>query len=84
MLSFEPAGGVEAARTCLDRLRLPAIGPSLGGVESLVTRPATTSHAGLTPEERARAGVSDALVRVSVGIEAADDLIADFRQALAE
>ena len=59
-------------------------GPSLGGVETLVTRPATTSHAGLTGEERARAGVTDSLIRVSVGIETAADLVADFTQALAD
>ena len=55
---------------------------SLGGVETLVTRPATTSHSGLCPEERLKAGVTDSLIRVSVGIEAAEDLIADFDQAL--
>jgi cystathionine beta-lyase/cystathionine gamma-synthase len=82
MLSFELRGGAEAARRVLDRLELPAVGPSLGGVESLATRPATTSHAGLTPAERAKLGISDGLIRVSVGIEAAEDLIADFRQAL--
>jgi len=84
MLSFEPKGGVEAARRCLARLRLPVSGPSLGGVETLVTRPATTSHAGLSGEERARAGVTDSLIRVSVGIETAADLVADFTQALAD
>jgi len=82
VLSFELRGGTEAARRALDRLELPAVGPSLGGVESLVTRPATTSHAGLTPAERARLGISDGLIRVSVGIEAAEDLIADFRRAI--
>jgi cystathionine beta-lyase/cystathionine gamma-synthase len=61
---------------------IPVVAPSLGGVESLVTRPAATSHVGLTPEERAKAGISDGLVRVSIGIEATDDLIADFGQAL--
>jgi cystathionine beta-lyase/cystathionine gamma-synthase len=61
---------------------IPVVAPSLGGVESLVTRPAATSHVGLTPEERAKAGISDGLVRVSIGIEGTDDLIADFGQAL--
>jgi cystathionine beta-lyase/cystathionine gamma-synthase len=83
MLSFEPDGGAAAARRVLDRLELPVIGPSLGGVETLVTRPVTTSHAGLTPDELKRVGISDALIRVSVGIEDAEDLIRDFTAALA-
>jgi cystathionine beta-lyase/cystathionine gamma-synthase len=56
--------------------------PSLGGVESLVTRPVTTSHALMDKAERKIAGISDALIRYSVGIESADDLIADLQQAL--
>ena len=83
MLSFEPAGGIEASRRFLDRVELPAVGPSLGGVETLVTRPASTSHAAMTADERAAVGVSDALVRVSVGLEGVDDLLADFDRALA-
>jgi cystathionine gamma-synthase/cystathionine gamma-lyase/cystathionine beta-lyase len=83
MLSLRPKGGVDAAERLLGRLSIPAVAPSLGGVESLVTRPATTSHAGLSAAERARMGVADDLVRVSCGIEAAEDLIADFAQALA-
>ena len=82
MLSFELAGGVEAADRFLERVTLPYVAPSLGGVETLVTRPALTSHAGLTPSEREAAGIADGLVRVSIGIEATDDLIADFDQAL--
>jgi len=61
---------------------VPVIAPSLGGVDSLLTRPATTSHKGLTPEERRRLGLSDALVRMSVGIEASEDLIDDINRAL--
>ncbi len=83
MLSFELHGGVAAAERFMARVKIPLVAPSLGGVESLVTRPATTSHAGLPREERERIGVSDALVRVSVGIEDPADLIADFEQALA-
>jgi cystathionine beta-lyase/cystathionine gamma-synthase len=60
-----------------------ALAPSLGGAESLVTQPCTTTHHGLTPEERARRGISDAMLRFSVGLEDADDLIADLEQALA-
>jgi len=82
MLSFEPAGGSEAASRFLRAVRIPVVAPSLGGVESLVTRPATSSHAGLSPGERAELGISDALVRVSVGIEHAVDLLEDFERAL--
>ncbi|HVH83050.1 MAG TPA: PLP-dependent transferase, partial [Steroidobacteraceae bacterium] len=59
-----------------------AIAPSLGGVHTLLTRPATTSHAGLSPEDRARLGINDGLLRLSVGIEATEDLLEDFAQAL--
>ncbi len=82
MLAFEPRGGREAAERMFSKLTLPIVAPSLGGVETLVTRPATTSHAGLTPEEREAIGISDGLVRVSVGIEAVDELIEDFAGAL--
>lgn len=82
MLSFEVEGGLEAAERVLDRLRIPLVAPSLGGLETLVTLPATTSHVGLSPAERQAAGVTDSLIRVSVGIEAIDDLVADFEQAL--
>ena len=83
MISFEPRGGAEAAERMFKRLRLPLHAPSLGGPETLVTRPAATSHAGLSPEDRARIGISDGLVRVSIGLEAAEDLIEDFGNALA-
>ncbi|MFQ5630014.1 MAG: trans-sulfuration enzyme family protein [bacterium] len=84
VFSFELKGGVQAARRFIDKVKLPVIAPSLGGVETLVTRPVLTSHSGMTPEERAKAGVSDGLVRVSVGVEATEDIIEDFGQALAE
>jgi cystathionine beta-lyase/cystathionine gamma-synthase len=61
---------------------LPAVAPSLGGIRSLITRPAVTSHAGLTRDERSRAGIRDGLIRLSVGIEDTDDLIEDLEQAL--
>ena len=83
MLSFELEGGTDAAERTLSRLELPIVAPSLGGVESLATRPATSSHAGMTAEDRAAAGISDGLIRVSVGIETEADLLADFEQALA-
>jgi cystathionine beta-lyase/cystathionine gamma-synthase len=82
MLSFELAGGTPAAERMIERVRLPISAPSLGGVESLITRPATTSHSGLSREDRARLGISDGLVRLSVGIETTDDLVADLEQAL--
>ncbi len=82
MLSFELAGGLAAARRFLGRVRLPVKAPSLGGVETLLTLPSLTSHAGMAPADRARLGISDGLIRVSVGIEAEEDLIDDFRQAL--
>ncbi len=82
MLSFELEGGTEAAEAFFDRAKLPVIAPSLGGIETLLTRPATTSHSGLSPEERVKMGIADGLVRVSVGIENTEDLIADFSQAL--
>ncbi|MGH3714788.1 MAG: trans-sulfuration enzyme family protein [Micromonosporaceae bacterium] len=82
MLSFRPAGGVAAADALLDAVRLPSSAPSLGGVESLITRPVLTSHAGMSPADRAKVGVTDDLIRLSVGIEGVDDLLADITQAL--
>lgn len=83
MLSFELEGDAGAAERLIERLELPISSASLGGVESLVTCPAATSHAGISREERARAGISDGLIRFSVGIEATEDLIADLARALA-
>lgn len=82
MLGLELKGSGEDAIRVVDRLRLIALAPSLGGVESLVTQPCTTSHHDLTAEERARRGITDALLRLSIGLEDADDLIADLNQAL--
>ncbi len=83
LLSFELVGGLPAAERFFARVTLPTNAPSLGGAETLMTRPALTSHAGLPPEERRRLGVSDALVRLSVGLEATEDLIDDLERALA-
>jgi cystathionine beta-lyase/cystathionine gamma-synthase len=83
MLSFEVHGGDEAALRVLGRLRLACVAPSLGGVETLVSMPCYTSHVSLPREERHRLGVGDGFIRVSVGIEDVDDLIADFEEALA-
>jgi cystathionine beta-lyase/cystathionine gamma-synthase len=82
MLSFRLHGGAEVADRMLQVLRLPSNAPSLGSVESLITQPVKTSHAGMRPEDRERIGVTDDLVRFSVGIEGADDLVGDFSQAL--
>ncbi len=82
MLSFTPRGGVSARDRLLKRLQIPLVAPSLGGVETLVSCPATSSHAGLPPQARRDLGIEDELVRVSVGIEDAEDLIADFMHAL--
>ena len=82
MFSFEPAGGLESAERFMTRAKFPVSAPSLGGIETLMTRPSTTSHSGMTPEERESAGISDSLIRISVGIEAVEDLIDDFNQAL--
>ena len=83
LLSFELKGGLTAARAFVERLTLPVSAPSLGGVETLVTRPATTSHSGLSAEQRAALGIADGLVRLSVGLEATEDLVDDLGQALA-
>src|SRR5579859_6003955 len=82
MLSFEIEGGVEAAREVARRTRLFTLAESLGGVESLIELPALMTHASLPPERRSEVGIDDGLIRLSVGIEEAEDLIADLRQAL--
>jgi cystathionine beta-lyase/cystathionine gamma-synthase len=82
MLSFEVRGGVDAAERFMRKTTLPIIAPSLGGIETLMTRPATTSHAGMSAADRRRLGITDGLIRLSVGIEATDDLIEDFARAL--
>lgn len=82
MISFVYDGDAAATAAFVDRLRLFAIAASLGGVESLVTQPVTTTHHGLTTEERTRRGIVDGLVRLSIGLEDEADLIADLRQAL--
>ena len=81
-MSFELAAGIMAAEQFMHAAKLPAIAPSLGGVETLVTRPSVTSHAGLSAHDRQKLGITDGLIRLSVGIEDVDDIIDDFRQAL--
>ena len=81
MLSFD-VGSFEAARRVLNRVRLMSLAESLGGVETLISHPASMTHASVPPERRAAIGLTDSLVRISVGIEDVDDLIADLKQAL--
>ena len=83
MLSFEVKGGVEAAREVARRTRLFTLAESLGGVESLIELPALMTHASVPAERRAKIGIDDGLIRLSVGIEEGDDLVADLEQALA-
>ncbi len=82
MVSFEVDGTGEDARRLTEALRLFTLAPSLGGVDSLVSIPVLTSHAMISAEQRQKMGVTDQLIRLSVGIENADDLIADLEQAL--
>jgi cystathionine gamma-synthase len=82
MLSVELEGGTEAVRAFLDGLECFTLAESLGGVESLIAHPATMTHAAMAPEARAAAGIGDGLLRLSVGIEHADDLVADIAAAL--
>ena len=81
MLSFEIKGGLEEAKRFLESVRLFALAESLGGVESLIEHPALMTHASVPKEIREQGGLTDSLIRVSVGIEHIDDLIADFDQA---
>ena len=83
MLCCELRGGLAAGKRAMDAVRLWSLAENLGTVESLVTHPATMTHANLDPEERARLGITDGLVRLSVGLETLDDLITDLDQALA-
>jgi len=83
MLSFEVKGGFENVKAVLEALQLFQIAPSLGGVESLISYPPTMTHGGMAPEARDLAGISSGLLRLSVGLEAADDLIKDLSASLA-
>ena len=84
MISFEIKGNIQTAQTFLENLKLFSVAESLGGVESLIEQPAVMTHASLTKSARTKIGISDTLIRMSVGIEDAEDLIADLQQALAE
>jgi cystathionine gamma-synthase len=82
VVSFEPEADLAKTSTFIDAVRIPYIGPSLGGVESIIEQPALMSHFTLNREERLAIGIKDELVRYALGIEDADDLIADLAQAL--
>lgn len=82
MVTFEFDGSLEQTMQVTERLQVFSLAPSLGGIESLVTLPVTTSHHDMTVEERDRRGISDSMVRLSIGIEHEGDLIADLEQAL--
>ena len=82
MISFELDGGIEAVEKFTAALECFTLAESLGGVESLIAHPATMTHASMEPSARAQAGISDTLLRLSVGIEHVDDLIFDINRAL--
>jgi methionine-gamma-lyase len=83
MISFELKGGYEAGRNLMDNVRLATLAVSLGGVETLIEHPASMTHAGMSQADRLEGGITDGLVRYSVGIEDVEDLIADLEQAIA-
>ena len=82
MMSFEINGGVEAVKVLFDKLALFTLAQSLGGVESLISHPSTMTHAGMEIEAQIAAGITQSLVRISVGIEDVEDIISDLEQAL--
>ena len=81
-MSFIVKGGLEAGSRVVDGMRLARIGPSFGGVESLIEQPAIMSYYEMTTEQRLAVGIADGLVRLSVGLEEAGDLLADLETAL--
>jgi methionine-gamma-lyase len=81
--AFDVKGGERAAFQCLNALQVFKLAVSLGGTESLICHPASTTHSGVPKETRERIGLSDATIRLSIGIENAEDLVADLIQALA-
>ncbi len=82
MIGFEVSGGYEAATRLLDKVQLCALAVSLGNLDTLIEHPASMTHRTVPPEVRAKTGISDSLIRLSVGLEAAEDIIADLEQAL--
>jgi len=82
MMSFGVKGGIVAGKTVMDNVQLALLAVSLGGIETLIQHPASMTHSKLSEEERLEAGITDGLVRLSVGIEDVDDIIADLSHAL--
>ncbi|MGH8912094.1 MAG: PLP-dependent transferase, partial [Acidimicrobiia bacterium] len=82
MAWFEVRGGVEAGKKLMDGVHLWSLAENLGAVESIITHPVTMTHAAVPLEERAKSGITDGLVRLSVGMEDVEDLIADLEQGL--
>ncbi len=82
MISFELVGGIAAGRTVMNSVRLCALAESLGAVETMITHPATMTHAEVPKEDRLARGLTDGLVRISVGIEDVEDIVADLKQAM--
>jgi len=84
MLCFGLKGGFEAGRRMINAVKLCTLAVSLGGIESLIQHPASMTHAGVSREEREKAGITDDLIRLSVGCEGFEDLRDDLKQALAQ
>ena len=82
MISFEVKGGVQAGKKVMDSVGICTLAVSLGGIESLIQHPASMTHASMGPDARKQAGITDGLVRISVGIEDVDEIIADLEHAL--
>lgn len=83
MLSLDLQGGISSVRAFMSAIRLFTVAGSLGGVESLVAHPASMTHSGMSAEARKTAGIGDSVLRLSIGLEAESDLIADLESALA-
>lgn len=82
MLSFELKGGMDAGLLCMNKVKFCALAPTLGDVDTLILHPASSSHLNIDPDLRRQNGISDGLIRVSVGVEHPEDIIADIRQAI--
>ena len=84
MISFELKGGIQAGKTMMNNVELALLAVSLGGIETLIQHPASMTHSKLSAEARENAGITDGLVRLSVGIEDLDDIISDMNHALSK
>ena len=82
IVAFEVKGGIEAGRKFLNNIKMCSLSANLGDTRTIVTHPASTTHSRLSEEDRLEVGITDGLVRCSVGLENADDIIADLKQAL--